>query len=674
MSIAAIVIAGTLAYSNSLSAPLVFDDAATIAHNASIRDPTDLQALLSPPEGFPVWGRPLVNLTFALNYAAAGTDPLTYHVVNLAVHLLCGLALFGLMRRTLDLIRIPEPVRRRSAGTALIIALVWTVHPLNSEVVNTLSSRTESMMALCYLLAMYCSLRAVESDHRRRWLLASVVACAAGMTCKESMVTAPVIMVLYDSVFLFEFVHDAVARRWRFYGSLAVTWIPLGTLIHFYPRRWSSGYDTALTSPWTYLMNQAVVVTHYLREAIWPDSLVLLYGWVRPLGFADVWPYVVFLGLLLLVTLAMVVRRPMIGFAGLFVFVTLSPASSIVPLVMEVGAERRMYLPLAGLTALVVIGAVRLWVRATRAVIRTPSGAMPVIGAVAVALACGALTACTRARNREYASALTLARTSVERWPSPGGHYILGVELSTAGQYDEALQQFQAAVPGPPPARYGLAVELFRAGRMDEAIAQLQAFIAAEPRLANNEWTPARMLLARAFARTDRWPEAIDQSERILSANPNDADAHDLLAAAFIRQQNFDAAIPHYRTLLAARPTDAGNWANLGIALVATRQFAEAVTAFRRAVEIQPREGSFRVNLVRSLLAHGGIEAAAREAQAAIDLTPDSAPAHEVLGLVEVAEGHLDQGRREFERSLQIDPHYVPALEALRQLSGRGGR
>jgi hypothetical protein len=106
---------------------------------------------LSPPRDTPVAGRPLVNLSLAVNYAIGGLDVRSYHVTNLALHLLVALAFFGVVRRTLRLSRMPHDLAACADGLALGCALVWALHPLNTEVVNYVVQRTESMMALCYL-------------------------------------------------------------------------------------------------------------------------------------------------------------------------------------------------------------------------------------------------------------------------------------------------------------------------------------------------------------------------------------------------------------------------------------------------------------------------------------------------------------------------------------------
>jgi protein O-mannosyl-transferase len=105
------VLAGILSYSNSLSGPPLFDDHAALLDNQHIRT-LQPSSVLFPERENPLAGRPLVNLSFAVNYAIGGLDVRGYHVWNLAVHLLCGLIAFGLVRRTLDQPRIAEGVRR----------------------------------------------------------------------------------------------------------------------------------------------------------------------------------------------------------------------------------------------------------------------------------------------------------------------------------------------------------------------------------------------------------------------------------------------------------------------------------------------------------------------------------------------------------------------------------
>jgi len=143
------------------SGPFVYLDIAAIVDNPTIRRLWPIWKTLQPPAdgSLTVGGRPLLNLSLAINYAISGTAVWSYHAVNLLIHVLAGLALFGVARRTL--------ARSISAGegflAAFFVALLWTVHPLQTESVTYIVQRAESLMGLCYLLTLYCFIRYVSS-------------------------------------------------------------------------------------------------------------------------------------------------------------------------------------------------------------------------------------------------------------------------------------------------------------------------------------------------------------------------------------------------------------------------------------------------------------------------------------------------------------------------------
>jgi protein O-mannosyl-transferase len=156
---AGLALVGTLTYSNALRQPFMFDDMSAIVDNEQIRRLSDARVLL-PERERPVSGRPLVNLSFALNYAVGGVDPWGYHVVNVALHVICSLLLMTVVRDTLGVSQMPVALKDRADLLGFIIALLWLVHPLNSEVVTYVTQRTESMMAFFFLLTLYASTRA----------------------------------------------------------------------------------------------------------------------------------------------------------------------------------------------------------------------------------------------------------------------------------------------------------------------------------------------------------------------------------------------------------------------------------------------------------------------------------------------------------------------------------
>jgi hypothetical protein len=162
----------------------------------------------------------------------------------------------------------------------------------------------------------------------------------------RALVTAPVMVVVYDRVFTFDSLKKALRERWPLSAGLAATWIVLAAVNWSGSRIHSADFGTGV-SVWTYLLNQSVMIVRYLRLALWPRSLVLAYGTPQPMSVAEALPYALVAIALLALTVFALWRRPMLGFLGAWFFITLAPTTSFVPIAAEVGAERRMYLALA---------------------------------------------------------------------------------------------------------------------------------------------------------------------------------------------------------------------------------------------------------------------------------------------------------------------------------------
>ncbi|HVH26235.1 MAG TPA: tetratricopeptide repeat protein [Vicinamibacterales bacterium] len=674
---ALIVLAGIIAYANSLSGPFVLDDQDTIVMNEQIRQLAP-SVVLFPAVELPVAGRPLVNVTFALNYAVGGLAVGGYHAVNIALHIASALLLFGIVRRTLERIagRPSEvvsmgtassvPLQRGLSATdlAFATAIIWLVHPLQTDAVDYLTQRTELVMGLFYLLTFYSSIRGYEHN---RWLIVAVVSCALGMASKESMVTAPFLVAMYDRIFVFDSFREAWSKRSRFYLSLAATWLVLAMVVWSGPRFRSAGFSAGV-SVWTYLLNQTQMIVRYLRLAVWPSGLVVDYGAPRALGPGDVVPHAgLVLGLVAL-TIWALARWPMVGFLGLWFFTTLSPTSSIVPIATEVGAERRMYLPLAALVVLAVLGVSWLLARLMR-MRGLSSERAQLAGAAALAVVVILLGGATIARNREYASAVTLARATLERWPTPRAQHSLGAALVADMQYEEGIRQLTEAVDGDPGARYTLGVALFQQGKLPEAIVQLREFLARES--LRIEVPAAHELVGRALRAQGRYAEAGEEFQRVLQMTPSRREVHGLLAESLMRQQKFGEAVGHYQQMLAYRPNDISALMQLGISLIALGRADEAIVQFRRVVELIPRDGVANRNLARALLERGSFDEAALYAREATNLLPNDAVAHDQLGVALANLGRLDEGIAELQRAAQLDPadpeirsHLAAALQA----------
>ena len=652
-----LVIAGALAYANALSGPFVLDDQDTIVMNEQIRQLSPA-VVLFPALELPVAGRPVVNVAFALNYAIGGFNVVGYHVVNVAIHIAGALLLFGVVRRTLVLPSLRRWSGSRATDLAFAAALLWLVHPLHTDAVDYVTQRTELMLGFFYLLTFYASLRAYEQD---RWWIVAVVACALGMGSKESMVTAPFLILVYDRIFVFATFSDAWRQRSRLYISLAATWLVLIALIWSGPRFRSAGFSTSVT-PWTYLLNQTEMIVRYLRLTLWPRDLVVDYGVPRALTLGDAAPYAALLLLLAALTVWALARAPKIGFLGAWFFTTLSPTSSIVPIATEVGAERRMYLPLAAIAVLAVAGAVWLWDRFVSARASAPGqspavpeSVSPIAAYAALALVALGLLVGTVVRNRDYASATTLARTTVARWPTARAQHSLGIALVADNRSEEGISELRAATAGDPGAEYTLGVVLFKQGKLDEALMHLRTFLASDS--TRIEVPTAHELVGRALRTQGHYAEAASEFRTVLTMTPANTEVHGLLAEVLLRQQKFEEAVPEYQQFLASHPRDISARMQLGIAFVALGRQDEAIAQFRRVVELNPEDGGAHRNLARAFIDKGAYAEAIPSAQRAVALRPDDAVAHDQLGIALAGLGRLDEGIAEIRRALQLDPN-----------------
>jgi tetratricopeptide (TPR) repeat protein len=569
-----------LAYANTGSSPFIFDDQGTVLDNPHVRRLWPLGTALGAPPESPTAGRPLAALTFALNYAAGGLDVRGYHAVNGLLHLAGVLLAFGILRRTLARHPWPGAAPARAPAMAAAIALLWGLHPLLTESVTYLSQRTELLMGTALLATLYAVIRAASSSRPGRWHAAAVAACAAGMASKEVMAAAPLLVWLYDRTFLAGSARETWRRRGRLYAGLAATWGLLALLVAGDPRPQTATVRDAVVTPAAYLLTQGGVILHYLRLVLWPHPLVLSYDWPVARGVWPALPAAAAVGALVVAAAVSLRRRPAAGFLGAWVFLLLAPTSSVLPIITEIAAERRMYLP----SLAVVVGVSAAAWRALQGLAAAQRARAGAALAAALLVAFGTLTV---RRNAQYASAVRIWADTAARRPAnakareflglallaegrlaeaevqfaqdlalrpghPAPHHNLGRLRARQGRWAEAAAAFRAALqrdPAHAKARHNLGVVLFEQGRVAEAAAEFRAAVTSDP-----GFVDAHHSLGLALARQGRADDAARAYGEALRLNPAYAPAHYSLAVLRQRQGRTPEAVRHLRDALRARP------------------------------------------------------------------------------------------------------------------------
>lgn len=642
-----IVLAALAAYHNSLFGPFVYDAEAAIIENPTIRHLLPLGPVLAaPPGGSPVSGRPVVNLSLAMNYSLGQLNVTGYHAVNLAIHMLAGLTLLGVVRRTLSSVARRSNLHRESAASrawliAIAAAALWTVHPLQTESVTYLAQRSESLMGLFYLLTLYGFIRGAEAGsqaRQRAWFSLSAAVCFLGMGTKEVMATAPLMLFLYDRTFVAGTFMAAWRRRRGFYLSLACTWLLLAYLVAGTGARGGTvGFETSVPW-WAYAITQCKAIVLYLRLSVWPHPLVLDYGlkWGgRPVVLAF---DALAVSALATATVIGMRQRPALGFLGAWFFVILAPSSSVVPVATEIIAEHRMYLPLAAIVVLAVLGLFEVLGKTSAAVF------------VVLGLALALLTA---RRNECYRSELALWSDTVRNVPdNPTAHDYLGQALTEAKDFSAATREFTEALrldprlPGP---RNNLGIVLLRTGRVADALANYRELARIHP-----DFPYAHANLGRALTRAGRVADAIAEFQEALRLQPDKAAWHDELGNLLARDGRAPEAVTEFEAVLRIEPRDADAQNNLGSALLQSGRVAESIGHFETALQLNPELPDAKINLGSALVKTGRSSEAVAYYKSALQLRPDSRAAHYDLAVALQILGRTSEAKAEFEEAERL--------------------
>ncbi|HEY2386116.1 MAG TPA: tetratricopeptide repeat protein [Candidatus Binatia bacterium] len=643
MRILLLVAAACAVYANSFGVPFLFDDRSAIVSNLRIRElwPGPFTA-----------ERPIVELTLALNYAFGGLHVVGYHVVNLLLHVACGLLLYDLARRTLQLTGTASGTERWVAWWA---ALLFLVHPLQTEAVTYVISRSEVLTALWYLATLELVLLGDEhAEHRTvLWLLA-IGTCALGMATKPAMVTAPIAAwwlarcVLRRPVTVgLSFAEDRARgrvgpapTRWPVLFGLAATWLVLIALLTFRETP-GAGLDVGI-APVEYFRTQLGVTWHYFRLLVWPMQQTIEYDWplaTRWDAATVVVPALGWLAVLALLAWLVRTRRGAAAFWLGLALLALAPSSTFVP-IADLVFEHRMYLPVGGFAVLAALAGTGLGRRAPR---------LATLGGLAVVVALGSATI---ARNRLWHDPVALWEDALAKAPSKPRVFrnlINAYEergdranaARVAAQETLVFETLHRSRPRDPEVLTALADTYARRGQLEEANTLLVQAVQLGP-----EDALARAAYGSVLLETGHAEEAVAQLEMAegLARARRDWVGHDLLRSVLTNLgwaygsvgRQHDAV----RVLrLAADNGDVTALNNLGSMLGRLGMWEDARRVLERAHERDPNDPNVASNLGWVYANLGQLERAATLLEDAIVKQPREPSAHGNLGWVRLRSG-----------------------------------
>lgn len=665
-----ILLAVSAAYANSFYGAFVFDDFAYFANQPAFENIADFAWLRGN-------SRPVVYFTLALNHLLSGNDPWSYHLFNLTFHLISALLLLGIIRRTLSLPTLPSYLRKKADFLALLIATGWGIHPVLTMAVTYIWQRCESLAGMFYLLTLYCAARGMSAptsvaitsqvspqNSGRGWRLAAVLAGALAVGSKEIAVTVPLAVWLFDRTFYAGGFLVALKKRAGMYAGLFASWgllLGLGILAAQYHENPGVGFHSKLFSSFDYILTVPGVILQYLVVSLLPSPLCFDPNWAQvrsgagialaPNALRNVILSAIAVIFLLALTTWALVKRPRWGFCAAWFFLTLAPTTSIMPM-PDPYLEYRLYLPLAGIVILLVIG---VWSLAEYAEKRI-NGSKKIVSGLffCVLLWSGVLTF---QRNRVYYNAESLwadtLRQRPDNWRAFQQYWrqiCLRYKKTNAlkgstGQVD--LDGIIREFKNPPPATSGRVKddEVYRREVLGFALLQKGEAVAAE----------------KIFA-------------ALIKSFPNYAFAHYYYGEA-CRQQGKDAeALAAYLATLQVKSLYANAFYSSGLIYAKREEIAAAVLAFSETVKIWPKFAPGHYQLGIQKFNQGQYAAARKHFLIATKLRPNYTAAWHNLGLTDEALHQREAAVRAYQKALATDANWLPARERLRVLGSRKER
>lgn len=379
-----IAAASLIVYSSTFNASFHFDDVYLIVDNPKIKDLKYLPELLGSPRG-------LAIATFSLNYAVGGLNVFGYHLVNIVIHIANGILVYFLLFFTLSLTNNPlqnslsksrvEITEGWPARIAVFTALIFAVHPIQTQAVTYIAQRMESLSSLFYLMALFLFITGATA---RRHFTSVLLYCGVlmsyfmGFKSKEIVITLPAIILLYDLYFINSLNLKGLLKRWPLYLSLLIISLYMvsktmvgtdavnvlqGTAFNDVSDA-TAGFGVKDITPGQYLLTQFKVIMTYLRLLIVPVNQNLDYDYAVSTSLFELPTLLSFIAVTSMISagfylcvkpLSSITRHGrIVSFFIFWFFVILSPTSSFIP-IQDVIFEHRLYLPSVGIIAIFVI-------------------------------------------------------------------------------------------------------------------------------------------------------------------------------------------------------------------------------------------------------------------------------------------------------------------------------
>jgi tetratricopeptide (TPR) repeat protein len=642
-----LVLGVIIAYQQVWHAGFIWDDDHHLTENPCIIGPLGFKDIWTTRAAIYY---PMVLSSFWVEHFVWGLNPLSYHLVNVAMHAACAILLWRVLQNL--------QVRGAWLGAAL-----WALHPVQVESVAWITELKNTQSCLFYLFAIYFFVK---------WRATNGIEDRNSGICKYALVLIFAMMAILSnaSTVMLPVVLGLcwwwIERCWRWRN---VAWLVPFVLISIAASGWTiweqKVHSGAQGQEWAQSgLDRAVIagkdVWFYIGKLCWPHPLIFIYsrweissssltsylpGFAAAMGLFILWlnRNTVLRPIFLAFTYFVISLFPVLGFFNVYFF-----RYSFV-------ADHFQYLASIGPLALAAAGIVTLFdfVKQRRWWLE-----------VAICVALLGLGTLTWRQVRIYRNMETLWTDTLEKnpdsWMSDNN---LGFVLFQKGQIEEAITYYKKAIqinPNSYNTEDDLGIALVRIGRVEEAMTQYRKAIEINP-----DYADAHYNLGNALLQTGRVEEAISHYQKAIKINPNSSEIEYNLGNVFLRTGRVEEAMTYYRKAIEIKPDYADAHNNLGNILLQTGQAEEALIHFKKVLEIEPKFEKAYNNMGVALLRMHRLDEASNYFTKAIEIKPDYAEPHYNLGEIFGLQGNWDKAVQEYRRTLALSPNSAQACYQL---------
>lgn len=537
--------AGFEAYGPVLNGPFVFDDRYL---------PFNLPNFSHHLRFWLSGVRPLLMLSYWMNFQISGLNTLSYHACNVLFHIGNSLLVFFAVRKLMSFtapVPAESPLRRNAV--AIFAAGLFLLHPLQTESVSYVASRSENLSLLFFLGAF--TLFLYRRSPAASWPVAAgvLILFGAAVSVKEHVIALVPLLLLADYYWNPGFSFQGIRRNWRLYGPMGLGAVA-GTVFvwRVLQRATTAGFAVRDFTWYQYFFTQCRAIFVYIRLFLFPVGQNADYDFPVSKTILDHGAIVGLLTLLILLAAAIYYRRrfPLASYGFLAFIILLAPTSSIIP-IQDPVAERRVYLAMIGLLLMVVEGVRRI--QADEKVVSTVLASVLLLASVA-----------TYHRNQVWSDNIALWQDTLQKSPrKPRAHFQLAYAYYAQGRCDLALSEYEN-VSRLQPVNYDLLVDWALAydcsGQPELAMSKLRSACQIEPT------AHAYSLIGMVYAKQAKWDEALEALDTAERMNPKFPMTYVYRGGIHNSINQFELARADFERALALDPSNESATAGLSLA------------------------------------------------------------------------------------------------------------